>query len=153
MGYDQYFSLPFSLKTESSLWLQLLLEKFSSHQVILAPGLQNPTPTCISPFINFLLFTTANLWAGLPRWLNGQESTCQCRRHRFDPWVGKDPLQKETATHLPGKSHGQRTLAGYSPGGCRGVSHNLATKQQTVLLHHLLQLLKSSITHVTNSLH
>ena len=26
---------------------------------------------------------------GFPSWLNGKESTCQCRRHGFDPWVGK----------------------------------------------------------------
>ena len=24
-------------------------------------------------------------------WLSGKESACQCRRHRFDPWVGKSP--------------------------------------------------------------
>ena len=24
---------------------------------------------------------------GLPRWLSGEKSTCQCRRCRFDPWV------------------------------------------------------------------
>ena len=34
----------------------------------------------------------------LPRWLSGKESTCQCRRLRFDPWVWKqegngNPLQ------------------------------------------------------------
>ena len=23
---------------------------------------------------------------GLPWWLNGKESTCQCRKNRFDPW-------------------------------------------------------------------
>ena len=31
-----------------------------------------------------------------------KEPTCQCRRHkrcRFDPWVGKIPLEKEMATH------------------------------------------------------
>ena len=28
---------------------------------------------------------------GLPWWLTGQESTCQCRRHRFSPWSGKIP--------------------------------------------------------------
>ena len=27
---------------------------------------------------------------GFPSWLNGKES-CQCRRHGFDPWVGKIP--------------------------------------------------------------
>ena len=38
----------------------------------------------------------------------------------------EDPLEKKMATYssiLPGKSHGQRSLAGYSPWGCR-VRHN-----------------------------
>ena len=29
--------------------------------------------------------------SGLPWWLSGKESTCQCRRHRVDPRVGKIP--------------------------------------------------------------
>ena len=55
---------------------------------------------------------------GLPRWLSGKESACQCRRRRFDPWVGKNPLEKEVATPssiLAWKSHGQRSLVDYSP--------------------------------------
>ena len=58
---------------------------------------------------------------GLPRWLSGKEFTCQCRRHRrlrFDPWVRKLPWRREwlpTPVVLPGKSHGQRSLVGYSP--------------------------------------
>ena len=28
---------------------------------------------------------------GLPWWLIGKESTCQCRKHGFDPWSGKIP--------------------------------------------------------------
>ena len=28
---------------------------------------------------------------GLPRWLRGKESACQCRRHRFNPWDKKIP--------------------------------------------------------------
>ena len=42
----------------------------------------------------------------------------------------EDPLEKEMATtpvSLPGKSHGQRSLVGYSP---RGQGYNLETKQQ-----------------------
>ena len=34
----------------------------------------------------------------------------------------EDPLEEEMATHpvfLPRKSHGQRSLAGYSPNGCK----------------------------------
>ena len=39
---------------------------------------------------------------------------------------------KEMATHssiLAGKSHGQRSLAGYSPWGWKRIRHNLAIKQ------------------------
>ena len=32
-----------------------------------------------------------HLSLGLPRWCSGKESTCQCRRPWFDPWVGKIP--------------------------------------------------------------
>ena len=28
---------------------------------------------------------------GLPRWPTGKKSNCQCKRCRFDPWVGKTP--------------------------------------------------------------
>ena len=42
------------------------------------------------------------------------------RRPRFDPWVGKMPWRREwqpIPVFLPGESHGQRNLAGYSPWG------------------------------------
>ena len=35
-----------------------------------------------------------NIWClvfSFPRWLNGKESTCQFRRHGFDPWLRKIP--------------------------------------------------------------
>ena len=38
----------------------------------------------------------------------------------FDPWVGKIPWRRKwqpTPVFLPGKSHGQRNLTGYSPWG------------------------------------
>ena len=55
-----------------------------------------------------------------PRWCRDKESTCQCRRCRFDPWVGKIPWRRKWQTSpifLPGESHGLRSLAGYSPHG------------------------------------
>ena len=58
-----------------------------------------------------------------PRWHSGKESACQCRRckrHRFDPWVAKIPWSgkwQPTPVFLPGKSHEQRSLVGYSPWG------------------------------------
>ena len=42
----------------------------------------------------------------------------QCRRPGFDPWVGKIPWRRAwqpTPVFLPGESHGQRSLEGYSP--------------------------------------
>ena len=44
----------------------------------------------------------------------------QCRRPRFDPWVGKISWRREwqpTLVFLPEESHRQRSLAGYSPQG------------------------------------
>ena len=35
-----------------------------------------------------------------------------------------------TPVVLPGKSHGQRSLAGYSPRGLERLRHDLAAKQQ-----------------------
>ena len=44
----------------------------------------------------------------------------QCGRPEFNPWVGKIPWRRKwqpTPVFWPGKSHGQRSLAGYSPQG------------------------------------
>ena len=62
----------------------------------------------------------------LPWWLSGKESG----RHGFYPWVGNIPWRRKwqlTPVFLPGKFHGQRSLAGYSPWGHR-VRHNWVTK-------------------------
>ena len=62
-------------------------------------------------------------YIGLPWWFSGKESACQyrnCRRRSFDPWVSKICWRRRwqpTSAFLPGKSHSQRSLAGYSPGG------------------------------------
>ena len=38
-------------------------------------------------------------YIGLSYCLSGKESSCQCRRHRFDLWVRKVPMEEETASH------------------------------------------------------
>ena len=56
------------------------------------------------------------------QWLGGKESACYSRRHRFNPWVGKISRRRKwqpTPDFLPGKSHGQRRLMGYSPWGSK----------------------------------
>ena len=61
----------------------------------------------------------------IPRWCSGKESTLQCRRCKrceFDPWVEKIPSSGKcqlTPVFLPRKSHGQRSLTGYNPWGCK----------------------------------
>ena len=60
---------------------------------------------------------------GLPGGDSGKEPACQFRRRKrlgFDPWVRKIPWRREwlpTPVLSPGKSHEQRSLAGYSPWG------------------------------------
>ena len=56
---------------------------------------------------------------GLSMWQNGNKSAYRrLKRHRFHPWVGKIPwcrIWQPTPVYLPGKSHGQTSLVGYSP--------------------------------------
>jgi len=59
--------------------------------------------------------------SGFPGGASGKERACQCRRWKrceFDPWVEKIPWRRAwlpTLVFLPGESHGQRSLVGYSP--------------------------------------
>ena len=41
--------------------------------------------------------TELNWWLlyGLPKWLSDKESACHCRRHGFDPWIGKVPWRRK----------------------------------------------------------
>ena len=54
---------------------------------------------------------------GFPGRLRWWRVCLQCGRPRFDPWVGKILWRRKwqpTPVFLPGKSHGRRSLAGYS---------------------------------------
>ena len=49
------------------------------------------------------------------------------RRHGFDPWVRKIPWRRKwqpTPVFLPRQFRGQRSLAGYSPWGCKELHAN-----------------------------
>ena len=53
---------------------------------------------------------------------------------QFETWVKKIPWRRKwqpTPVLLPGKSRGERSLAGYSPWGRKRVRQDLATKQLT----------------------
>ena len=59
----------------------------------------------VPPYLRFQIFGLN----GLPWWLSGKESACQCRRCGFNPWVRKIPWRRKgqpTPVFLPGKSHG-----------------------------------------------
>ena len=57
---------------------------------------------------------------GLPQWLSGKKIHLQGWRYRrlgLDPWVREIPWRRgwqPTPVFLPGESHGQRSLTGYS---------------------------------------
>ena len=69
---------------------------------------------------------------GFPSGTNGKESACQCRRYGFNTCVGKIWRRKwqPTPVFLPRKSHGQRSLVGYSPWGHREL--NMTEQMNTV---------------------
>ena len=83
---------------------------------------------------------------GLPQWLPSWLCGKECLRMQeieFDLWIGNVPWKRKwqpTPVFSPGKSHGQRILADYSPWGHKRVGHNLATKQQQQKspIHHFI---------------
>ena len=59
----------------------------------------------------------------------------KCGKPGFDPWVGKIPWRRKRQpipVFLPGKYHGRRSLAGYSPWGHKGSN---TTDRRTLSLH------------------
>ena len=85
----------------------------------------------LNPFL--LNFMEVQLFTGFPGAASGKELACQCRRskrHRFDPWVGKIPWRRKwqpTPVFLSGELHGQRSLEGYSPRGCKELDMTKVT--------------------------
>ena len=75
----------------------------------------------------------------------------------FDPWVGKIPwrrAQEPTPGFLPGESQGQRSLAGYSPQGCKELDMTEATNTFTYLFsgsQYLYNLKVSSFSSTTTN--
>ena len=99
------------------------------------------------------------LYKGFPGGASGKELICQSRRHqrcRFNPWVGKIPWRRKwypTPIFLLGESHGQKSLADYSPWGLQRAGHDWASEnisckrvpsisQFLFLLHYLTLLLR-----------
>ena len=67
----------------------------------------------------YVLFKEGSPWIlGFPGSLDGKASAYNAGETGFDPWVGKVPWRRKwqpTPVFMPGKSHGPRSLVGYSP--------------------------------------
>ena len=88
-------------------------------------------------------------WLGLPRCHSGKESACNARDTgdvSLIPGLGRslvweDPLEKKTATDssiLAWKIHGQRSLVGYSPWGCKELGTTEHSTESRWLLNVLM---------------
>ena len=78
--------------------------EFSKSEIVLIQGFHRSTDICQG--------------VGSLDHMVSKESTCQCRRPGFDPWVGMIPWRRKwqpTPILLPGQFHGLRRQAGYSP--------------------------------------
>ena len=139
--------MPWTVAHQVPLFMGLSRQKFWGGLPLPSPGdLPNPGIEPASPALAGRIFMIEPpgkptlhivdifcfLVGGFPDGSAGKESACQCRRCRFDPWVGKIPWRRKwqpTPVLLPRESHGQRSLAGYSLWGHK-ESHDLATEQQ-----------------------
>ena len=98
----------------------------------------------------FRPWKTSNLFSlkgSFPSGSSGKEPTCQCRRYkrrRFNPWVRKIPQRREwqpALVFLPGKSHGQRSLVGYSPQGHKESGMTESTQHTCTHLYGTIKLI------------
>ena len=88
----------------------------------------------IKTMTTLALIYAIQLCLGLPQWLSGKESTCQCRRHRFNPQVMKITWRNKWQpsifaweipwTEEPGRLHSM---------GSQRVRQESATKQELQL--------------------
>ena len=108
---------------------------FRSHTTLILPSYN------LGRFLSQKLQFLQSLW-GFPWGLSGRGLSgrvhLQCRRPGFDPWVGKVPWRGEwqpTPVFLPGKLHGQRSLAGHSPWGRKESRHDWATTHAWMHAH------------------
>ena len=72
---------------------------------------------------------------------------CRNKRCRFHPWAGKIPWRRTwqpSLAFLPGESHGQRSLVGYSPWGHKESDRTEMTKHTCIKQITIENLLYSS---------
>ena len=114
---------------ESHIWTSLALlhwDKPALYPVILSVSQSVLYIGDFSSNLNSLGLDFCRLMEGFLGNTVVKESTCWCRRRkrcRFNPWVGKIRWNwkwQPTLVFFLGKSHGLRSLVGYSPWGAKG---------------------------------
>ena len=142
------FHLPWASFYSTDTWNLLYFRTWvfcsiSLNSVPLSPHSLSPKPSlflkcsseldlCMTHHLNMLHMTN-----GLPRWSSGKETACQCKRLRrrgFSAQAGKILWNRKwqpTPVFLPGESHGQRSLLGYSPWGCKQLDMTKHTHSHT----------------------
>ena len=111
-----YYSVFIHLLNWRAPWLRSILETTNKAAIII--WMQIFVWTCF--WISWVYTLVVH-----PRFHSSKGFACQCRRCRFDPWVGKIPWRwkwQPTSLFLPEKFHGQRT--------CQATVHGV-TKSRT----------------------
>ena len=113
----------------------LVKRQFHAHCLATSFLYQGPAP----PHSERMTFLPALLRKGFPGGHSGKDlpaSAGRCKRHGFNPWVGKIPWRRAwqpTPVFLPGESHGQRSLAGYMGSHSQTWLKQLSTHAHTWL--------------------
>ena len=99
-GWRSYSKKPGSRSGEESLeeeasTLDAVLAPFLGQALTQIPWILTPSVPKLQSPLRPLLGSFNGVRMGLPTWLSGEESTCQGRRHGFDPRVWKIPWRRK----------------------------------------------------------
>ena len=138
--WSRYWSFSISPSTEYSGlisfrigWFDVLAVQGDSQESSPAPQFKSINSLVLSLFYGPTLTSVPNYWKNcteklyvFPGGSDGKVPACNegdlGSIPGFDPWVRKMPWRRKcqsTPILLPGKFHGQRSLVGYSPWGCK----------------------------------
>ena len=125
----EWVAIPFS---RGSSWPRDLTELFYIAGIFFNFWVTRETPlTALFRYHWYIIASQIYNWYIIAS--SGKEPTCQCKRPKrcwFNPWVEKILWRRKwqsTPVFLPGKTHGQSSLMGYSPQGRKELDTTKAT--------------------------
>ena len=74
---------------------KICIKNFRKKKQKLNTSQESITDKCYNNYLGREKSAIIRIVWGLPWWLSGEESACQCRRHRFESWSGKIPHATE----------------------------------------------------------